>query len=143
MVEVVERHEMPNGWPFGLGNLNIRLQVRDNSQPAAAAELRPLHALSSSFSSFSSSNLDTESTASFFQDHSVSLGRLIGMTPRERRVLYLPNRTRLRSHENALQTRPYFAPSEGQEGQMYQGICVPLLVRIVVKMSRSKSRSRQ
>ncbi|THG22193.1 hypothetical protein TEA_005530 [Camellia sinensis var. sinensis] len=76
---------MPNGWPLGLGNLNMRLRVTESLHPAAT-EPHPLHTPSSSCSSFSSSNLDTEidqSTASFFQDHSVSLGRLIGIRSRE------------------------------------------------------------
>ncbi|RYR49640.1 hypothetical protein Ahy_A07g036165 [Arachis hypogaea] len=77
--------QMLNGWPLGLGFLNIKLRV---TEAPAAAPVEPFSSKqipSTSFSSFSSSNLDTEqSTASFFQDKSVSLGRLIGIRGGER-----------------------------------------------------------
>ncbi|XP_057512093.1 uncharacterized protein LOC130794244 isoform X2 [Actinidia eriantha] len=57
---LVEDHETTNGWPLGLGNLNIRIRVIQNLEPAAATERSSLHTLSSSFSSFLSSDLDTE-----------------------------------------------------------------------------------
>ncbi|KAI3456232.1 hypothetical protein Pfo_012895 [Paulownia fortunei] len=85
-------YETPNGWPLGLGNMNSRIRVVRTSQLVAppqpyASRLRR----SSSFSSFSSSNLDTESTASFFLDQSVSLGRLIGIRPANAGSLYGEN----------------------------------------------------
>ncbi|KAL1099544.1 hypothetical protein V6Z11_D05G170100 [Gossypium hirsutum] len=87
-----ENHETSNGWPLGLQIMNIRLGLQQRLQAAApAVELYFLHIPSSSFSSFSSSNLDTESSASFFQDNSVSLGKLIGYGPGERESLYLQN----------------------------------------------------
>ncbi|KAG6778780.1 hypothetical protein POTOM_015126 [Populus tomentosa] len=73
-----EGNEASNGWPLGL--MSTRLRVMETIQ-AAPAEPYSLRIRSSSFSSFSSSNLDTESTASFFQDRSVPLGRLIGIRP--------------------------------------------------------------
>ncbi|KAF5944379.1 hypothetical protein HYC85_018456 [Camellia sinensis] len=133
---------MPNGWPLGLGNLNMRLRVTESLHPAAT-EPHPLHTPSSSCSSFSSSNLDTESTASFFQDHSVSLGRLIGIRSRERGSVYFPNASRFEQRESLSERRSCLdVPGEHGE-EMCQGVCVPLLVTILVKMSRSRSNSRR
>lgn len=59
----LQENLMPNGWPLGLENMNTRLlEVAENSPQAAVAAAVPssLHVPSSSFSSFSSSNLDTE-----------------------------------------------------------------------------------
>ncbi|KAI8001250.1 hypothetical protein LOK49_LG09G00738 [Camellia lanceoleosa] len=137
---VVEDHEMPNGWPLGLGNMNIRLQVTENLRPAAAVP-RLLLSPSSSFSSFSSSNLDTESTASFFPDHSVSLGRLIGIREREGGVLYFPHSNRIEQGESVTESSCLNVPGK-QEEEMSRGICVPLFTSILVKMNRSKSSSR-
>ncbi|PSS24620.1 Protein FAM216B like [Actinidia chinensis var. chinensis] len=142
---LVEDHETTNGWPLGLGNLNIRLRVTENFEPAAAtAERSSLHAPSSSFSSFLSSDLDTEikqSTASFFQDHSVSLGRLIGIRPRDRGVVYFPNTTSVEQHESILESRSCSDVPGAQQEEMSQGICVPIFFSIIVKMTRSKSSS--
>ncbi|XP_057512092.1 uncharacterized protein LOC130794244 isoform X1 [Actinidia eriantha] len=138
---LVEDHETTNGWPLGLGNLNIRIRVIQNLEPAAATERSSLHTLSSSFSSFLSSDLDTESTASFFQDHSFSLGRLIGIRPREGEVLYFPNTTRVEQHENTLESRSCSDVPGAQREEMSQGICVPIFFSIKVKMTRSRSSS--
>jgi len=54
-----QNDEMPIGWPFGLGFLNTRLRDAE-SLPAAPVEPHSMHIPSTSFSSFSSSNLDTE-----------------------------------------------------------------------------------
>ncbi|KAL8460501.1 hypothetical protein ACS0TY_032148 [Phlomoides rotata] len=68
---------VPNGWPLGLGNTNSRIRVVGVAAPPEPAACRRRRSLS--FSSFSSLNLDTESTATFFRDRSVSLGRLMGI----------------------------------------------------------------
>ncbi|KAL1560265.1 hypothetical protein AAHA92_10497 [Salvia divinorum] len=74
----MEGNGIPSGWPLGLGNINFRMTAASaSSQPAAASRVRHIP----SFSSLSSSDLDTESTASFFPDQSVQLGRLIGIRP--------------------------------------------------------------
>ncbi|KAA8519747.1 hypothetical protein F0562_014003 [Nyssa sinensis] len=138
---ISEDHEIPNGWPLGLNNVSVRLMV-EGSQ-AAAAEPYALHLPSTSFSSFSSSNLDTESTASFFRDQSVSLGRLIGIRQRDRGTLYLPNTVRSEEHENAFVRGSQLDGSKRCGAEMNQGICVPLLLGILEKMSGSKSNSRQ
>ncbi|KAG4955965.1 hypothetical protein JHK84_041946 [Glycine max] len=128
--------DMPIGWPFGLGFLNMRLRVGE-SLPAASVAPYQLHVPSTSFSSFSSSNLDTESTASFFQDNSVSLAQLIGIRPGDRGRLYYPNSLRFEERKKKL------AKSSGSDGSKVQGmdtsrvICIPLL-----KIRKSKKSSR-
>ncbi|KAF5474445.1 hypothetical protein F2P56_006344 [Juglans regia] len=138
-------HEIPNGWPLGLGIVNIRLRVVQ-SLPAAGIEPHSLHMQSSSFSSFSSSNLDTESTASFFQDQSVSLGRLIGLRPGERRSLYMPKSIPFKDHDTiSKRDAPCDVPRGGGQRvlDILQGICIPLLTGALEKISRSKSKSRK
>lgn len=66
MFELVtpQDHEMPHGWPLGLEIMNMRLRVVE-SLPAAVVGHRPLHIPSASFTSLSSSNLDTEVNLNF------------------------------------------------------------------------------
>ncbi|KAK6917607.1 hypothetical protein RJ641_018358, partial [Dillenia turbinata] len=136
--------DMPIGWPLGLGNMNMRLNVVESLLAAGGPDLS-LHARSTSFSSFSSSDLDTESTASFFQDNSVSLGRLIGIRPGNGGSLYFPNTIRIdKEHERETASNvPNSEVSGDQKSEMAQGICIPLLLGILVKLSRSKSTSRR
>lgn len=56
-----QNDEMVIGWPLGLSFLNIRLRVVE------ASSMKPyqLHMPSTSFSSFSTSNLDTEVLCSY------------------------------------------------------------------------------
>ncbi|KAL3522326.1 hypothetical protein ACH5RR_015160 [Cinchona calisaya] len=145
--QVIER---PNGWPLGLGNINMRFRVTQNPQAAAAAVAAHTAAAdqsssempSPSFSSFSSSNLDTESTASFFQDQSVSLGRLIGIRPGNRGSLQFPNTMQFRQHRSFSSPRSNAEVSRAHGVETSQGLCVPLLQNVIEKMSRSKSTSR-
>ncbi|KAK1368713.1 ATP synthase [Heracleum sosnowskyi] len=126
---------MPNGWPLGLENMNTRLlEAADNSPQAtvAASEPSSLHVPSSSFSSFSSSNLDTESTVSFFADHSVTLGRLIGINPMARQSLRFTNTTQAETEQE-----PGDIVSVNGEKMMTRGICVPLLRNIMVMKCKS------
>ncbi|GLJ15982.1 hypothetical protein SUGI_0264580 [Cryptomeria japonica] len=67
---------LPDGWPLGLEALNIRVRIMETIR---AAELNSFHLATPSFSSLSSSDLDTESTRSFFPDKSITLGTLIGI----------------------------------------------------------------
>ncbi|XP_057739483.1 uncharacterized protein LOC130956450 isoform X5 [Arachis stenosperma] len=59
---VAENDEMAIGigWPLGLGFFNMRLRVVDSLPSAYSVAPYSLHIPSTSFSSFSSSNLDTE-----------------------------------------------------------------------------------
>ncbi|QCD76786.1 hypothetical protein DEO72_LG1g407 [Vigna unguiculata] len=125
--------EMPIGWPLGLGFLNMRLRVGE-SFPTASMAPYQLHVPSTSFSSFSSSNLDTEkSTASFFQDNSVSLAQLIGVRAGERGRLYFPN-SRFEERKKKLAKA---STSDASKMDMSRVICIPLL-----KIRKSKKSSR-
>ncbi|KAJ0548878.1 hypothetical protein HanPI659440_Chr08g0313531 [Helianthus annuus] len=57
------------GWPLGLQPLNLR-----------AVSFSTMISGSPSSSSYSSSDLDTESTGSFFHDRSITLGNLMGVS---------------------------------------------------------------
>ncbi|GAV60318.1 hypothetical protein CFOL_v3_03849 [Cephalotus follicularis] len=138
-------NETSNGWPLGLQIMNTRLRVVESTQDAPSVELPySLHMPTSSFSSFSSSNLDTESTASFFQDHSVSLGLLIGLRPVDRGGLYFPNTIRIEEHDDqgiSAIRGACASVSRGRGVDMSQGICIPLLVGALDKMTRTRSKS--
>ncbi|GMY37416.1 hypothetical protein FCV25MIE_32659 [Fagus crenata] len=124
--------------------MNVRLRVME-SLPAAAARPYSSHMPSTSFTSFSSSNLDTEinqSTASFFQDHSMSLGRLIGFRPGERGGIYVPNSVRLED-QHRISTRDAHPDVSGHRVDMSRVICIPLALGALIKMSRSKSKLRK
>ncbi|GAB2235667.1 hypothetical protein Droror1_Dr00026100 [Drosera rotundifolia] len=71
------------GWPLGLQRLNVRAAgqlVRNRDMSAGSVSFSTLLTVSSSPSSCSSSDLDTQSTESFYQDRSISLGNLIGIS---------------------------------------------------------------
>ncbi|KAG6754895.1 hypothetical protein POTOM_040696 [Populus tomentosa] len=132
-------NETSNGWPLGL--MNTRLRVMESIQ-AAPVEPYSLRIRSSSFSSFISSNLDTESSASFFQDSSVPLGRLIGIRPGNG-ALYFPRRVHVDEGEKIAMRAASSEVSGARRADMSQGICIPLLFGTLEKMGRSKSKSRQ
>ncbi|ONI10535.1 hypothetical protein PRUPE_4G051900 [Prunus persica] len=136
-----EDHEMPHGWPLGLEIMNMRLRVVE-SLPAAVVGHRPLHIPSASFTSFSSSNLDTESTASFFQDHSMSLGRLIGFRTGDRGRLYYPNSICFEEHDRNSIKGSHSDVSTRHQVDTSRRICIPLMLGALVKISRSKSKSK-
>ncbi|GMN50741.1 hypothetical protein TIFTF001_019898 [Ficus carica] len=135
-------HDIPNGWPLGLEVMNVRLRVVDSLR-SATLERYSWHAPSASLSSFSSSALDTESTASFFQDNSMSLGRLIGIRPGERGRLYLPNSIHFEEHGRISRTGSQSDASRGHGVYKCRGICIPLLVCALMKTNRSKSKARR
>ncbi|CAN6689756.1 unnamed protein product [Malus baccata var. baccata] len=132
-------HDMHHGWPLGLEIMNVRLRVVE-SLPAAVVGRRSSHLPSASFTSFSSSNLDTESSASFFQDHSTSLGRLIGLRTGDRGRLYLPNSICFEEHETIRGS--HSEVSTRHRVDMSRRICIPLLLCALVKISRSKNKSK-
>ncbi|KAM6574736.1 hypothetical protein CsatA_023063 [Cannabis sativa] len=139
-----DQEDIPSGWPLGLEIMNVRLQVeRSLSSSTAVEHYTNLHAPSTSFSSFSSSNLDTESTASFFQDHSVSLGRLIGIRPGERGRgrLYFPNSSGLEEHGRVSKRGSNDEISKGHELNLCPAICIPFLVCALVKSKNNKAKS--
>ncbi|XP_068322047.1 uncharacterized protein [Pyrus communis] len=139
---VTEDLEMHHGWPLGLEIMNMRLRVVE-SLPAAVVEHRSSHVRSTSFTSFSSSNLDTESSASFFQDHSMSLGRLIGIRTGDRGRLYFPNSIRFEEHDRISIKGSQSEVSKRRRVDMSRRICIPLLLGALVKISRSKSKPKK
>jgi hypothetical protein len=86
-----------------------------------------------------------QSTASFFQDKSVPLGRLIGIRPGNG-GLYFPRRVHA-DEQGKIAVRAIRAASSEVSGarraDMSHGICIPLLAGTLEKMSRSKSKSSQ
>jgi len=63
----------------GIQNSSLRVRVAENLRVAEPNILDAMAAVSPSFSSYSSSDLDTESTGSFFFDKSITLGSLMGL----------------------------------------------------------------
>ncbi|KAK7327844.1 hypothetical protein VNO77_21937 [Canavalia gladiata] len=133
--------DMSIGWPLGLGFLNMRLRVVE-SHPSASGEPYHLHVPTTSFSSFSSSNLDTESTASFFQDNSVSLAQLIGIRAGDRGRLYFPNSLRFEEKENKLTKSSSSDASHVQGVDMSPLVCIPMLLHTLQKIRKRKKSTR-
>ncbi|XP_009611536.1 uncharacterized protein At3g17950-like isoform X1 [Nicotiana tomentosiformis] len=72
--------QQEEGWPLGLQPLNVRAGQVRNRGFNGSLSFSTLITGSPSSSTDSSSDLDTESTASFFRDKSITLGSLIGIT---------------------------------------------------------------
>ncbi|PIN11970.1 hypothetical protein CDL12_15435 [Handroanthus impetiginosus] len=68
------------GWPLGLQPLNVRVGLVRNRDLNGSLSFNTLLTGSPISSSDSSSDLDTESTGSFFHDKSITLGSLIGIS---------------------------------------------------------------
>ncbi|KAL0407390.1 UNVERIFIED_CONTAM: hypothetical protein Slati_4052900 [Sesamum latifolium] len=126
----MEGNETAKGWPLGLGNMTARIRVADTSGRTAAPPQPPLASRilpsTVSFTSFSSSNLDTESTASFFPDRSVPLGRLIGIRPSGK----VEPREQPRPETSSGRCRAGLR--KGHENS--EGLCAPLLHHVIGKM---------
>lgn len=63
----------------GFQHSSLRVRVMENLRVAEPNYLDAMAVVSPSFSSHSSSDLDTESTGSFFYDKSITLGSLMGL----------------------------------------------------------------
>lgn len=68
------------GWPLGLQPLNVRVGLVRNRHLSGSISFNTLLTGSPTSSTVSSSDLDTESTGSFFHDKSITLGSLIGVS---------------------------------------------------------------
>ncbi|XP_039044397.1 uncharacterized protein At3g17950-like [Hibiscus syriacus] len=69
------------GWPLGLEPLNARMGLVRNADFSGSISFTTLITASSPSSScISSSDLDTQSTGSFYHDKSMTLGSLIGIS---------------------------------------------------------------
>ncbi|XP_057956057.1 uncharacterized protein At3g17950-like isoform X2 [Malania oleifera] len=72
--------QQEEGWPLGLQPLNVRIGLARNPEFSGSISFNTLLTGSPSSFSDSSSDLDTESTGSFFHDKSITLGSLIGVS---------------------------------------------------------------
>ncbi|KAJ8750555.1 hypothetical protein K2173_015714 [Erythroxylum novogranatense] len=72
--------QQEEGWPLGLQPLNVRVGLTRNGDFSGSVSFNTLLTGSPMSSTDSSSNLDTESTGSFFHDRSITLGSLIGVS---------------------------------------------------------------
>ncbi|XP_043702874.1 uncharacterized protein LOC122653025 [Telopea speciosissima] len=138
---VAEIQEMSNGWPLGLQTMSTRLRVVDSLQ-STTADPSTFHMHSISFSSFTSSELNTESTKSFFQDRSVSLGWLIGLRPQNGEELCLTNSHLSEDEQVSGAAGATTDMTSRRQMKMSECICVPLLLNVLVRTSRSKNNSR-
>ncbi|XP_021289815.1 uncharacterized protein LOC110420769 [Herrania umbratica] len=68
------------GWPLGLQPLNARIGLVRTRDFSGSVSFSTLLTASPSSSSISSSDLDTQSTGSFFHDNSITLGSLLGVS---------------------------------------------------------------
>ncbi|KAK4386583.1 hypothetical protein Sango_2528900 [Sesamum angolense] len=135
----MEGSETAKGWPLGLGNMIARFRVAADTSGRTAAPPQPPHASrilpsTFSFTSVSSSNLDTESTASFFPDRSVPLGRLIGIRPSGKV-------DRREQPRETTSQRCGAGLRKGHENS--EGVCAPLLHHVIGKIGRSGTTSRR
>ncbi|XP_065853509.1 uncharacterized protein [Euphorbia lathyris] len=89
-----------DGWPLGLRPVNARIgMVRNRDQFNGSISFTTLLTASPTCTTDSSSDLDTQSTGSFFHDKSITLGSLIGVSS----ILELSRRsTRRRTSEETL-----------------------------------------
>ncbi|KAF4391403.1 hypothetical protein F8388_008014 [Cannabis sativa] len=89
--------QQEDGWPLGLRPLNARLGLISTLDISGSASFNTSLTASPTSSTISSSDLDTESTGSFFHDKSKTLGNLIGVSS----IFQLSRRsTRGRTPEN-------------------------------------------
>nr|DAD25853.1 TPA_asm: hypothetical protein HUJ06_027321 [Nelumbo nucifera] len=72
--------QQDDGWPLGLQPLNMRVGLVRTRDFSGSISFNTLLTGSPSSSTDSSSDLDTESTGSFFRDKSITLGSLIGVS---------------------------------------------------------------
>ena len=87
------------------------------------------------------SSWNCQSTRSFFPGHSITLGRLIGIKPGDR-ALHLPNSNLNKEHDQNSMVRVSSHASSRSRVEVSQGICMPLLLNVLVKISPSRGNSR-
>ncbi|KAK6247054.1 hypothetical protein QUC31_018619 [Theobroma cacao] len=76
----VSHDSTEEGWPLGLQPLNVRVGLARNHDYSGSISFNTMLTGSPTSSTDSSSDLDTESTGSFFHDNSITLGSLIGVS---------------------------------------------------------------
>ncbi|KAL4333331.1 hypothetical protein GQ457_07G034660 [Hibiscus cannabinus] len=72
--------QQEEGWPLGLQPVNVRLGLARNHEYSGSTSFNTSLTASPTSSADSSSDVDTQSTGSFFHDNSITLGRLIGVS---------------------------------------------------------------
>ncbi|KAL0542797.1 hypothetical protein IC582_017874 [Cucumis melo] len=136
--------DLLNGWPLGLQVMNTTLRLMADSGTHRLPSTDPSPDVlipSFSFSSLSSSELDTLSTASFFQDHSVSLGRLIGLKPADKKWLYIPTEEKKSVTANSAGRLDDSKTKAGEHEISGRIICIPIVIGVILKMIRSRRNS--
>ncbi|KAL5715812.1 hypothetical protein ACHQM5_017583 [Ranunculus cassubicifolius] len=121
--------------------MNLRLRVMESLQAAAeGSETCHPHnrLLPASISSFSSSDLDTESTKSFFQESArVSLGRIIRIRPGDGDLYFTRNPFHHGEQEDRISDS-----FRSVDGAVPRGVCIPFLQSVCEKMSLNKNNPR-
>lgn len=100
-----------NGWPLGLQPVNVRIRPLEHHLRLSASFLISTPSITSE----SSSDLDTESTGSFFPEKSTTLGSLIGIHSNSQNSQTQENHAVIEHHEQleAERTRRRPAASSG------------------------------
>ncbi|KAH9735869.1 peptide transporter family protein [Citrus sinensis] len=98
--------QQEDGWPLGLRPLNARVGLVRNRNLSGSVSFNTLLTGSPSSSTLSSSDLDTESTGSFFRDKSITLGSLIGVS----NILELSRRSTRRRPTDTLRDQKNYKP---------------------------------
>ncbi|CAN6559607.1 unnamed protein product [Malus baccata var. baccata] len=77
---MAQQIQQDEGWPLGLQPMHVRIGLAaSNHEFSGSVSFNTLLTGSPTSSTDSSSDLDTESTGSFFHDRSITLGSLIGI----------------------------------------------------------------
>lgn len=96
-----------DGWPLGLQPLNVRVELVRNRDLNGSVSFNTLLTGSPTSSpSSSSSDLDTESTGSFFHDKSITLGSLIGVSS----ILELSRRSTTGKAAETIRDKKHYKP---------------------------------
>ncbi|XP_059667825.1 uncharacterized protein At3g17950-like [Cornus florida] len=96
--------QQEDGWPLGLQPLNVRVGLVRNRDLNGSVSFSTLLTASPNSFTDSSSDLDTQSTGSFFRDKSITLGNLMGVSS----ILELSRRsTRGRTGETLRDKKSY------------------------------------
>ncbi|KAG6488217.1 hypothetical protein ZIOFF_056976 [Zingiber officinale] len=125
------------GWPFGLESLTFRLRNMECLQAPTIAT-NSLNRHSDSFPSYSSSELDTISTKSFFQDHSITLGTLIGMTPVDRNVRFAKSFLHEELEYAAIKSLTCDSAEEHDEEMVSCCVCAPFVENVLPGKNSSR-----
>ncbi|KAA8516437.1 hypothetical protein F0562_016730 [Nyssa sinensis] len=108
--------QQEDGWPLGLQPLNVRVGLVRNRDVNGSVSFSTLLTGSPTSSTDSSSDLDTESTGSFFRDESITLGSLIGVSS----ILELSRRSIRGMSMNNAPSLGHFLEAERRAASIYR-----------------------